>query len=370
MDVELIGLHKLELPTPCLIIDKQKLYANLRNMQDLALTKNIALRPHAKTHKCSELAMLQLQHGAIGICVAKISEAIIMAKNGVTGILITSPVVTVNKIKILVELIKITPDTMVVIDNLENAINIDKVFQEHNLNIQVLLDIDGGIGRTGVMFENALNIVQELQKLSHLTFKGIQCYAGHLQHITNLNERRQQSHMILQKVGVLRDTILADGICCDIVTGSGTGTFSIDAEINTMTEAQPGSYVIMDQEYNNIEYKENVFLTAMTMLTTVISANHKTHVTVDAGTKAIYRVPTQPRVISHIGLSYDWDGFGDEHGKIESANSSSLLPKLGEVLELVIPHCDPTINLFDKFYIIENDVVIDVWDINARGCCV
>lgn len=365
---KLIGLNKLQLPTPCLIIDKAKILNNLRYMQNLALEKNVSLRPHAKTHKCSEIAKLQLQHGALGICVAKISEALVMAENGVRGILITSPVVAINKIELLVKILKIAPDTMVVIDSLNNASTIAEILKNNNLSVQILLDIDGGIGRTGVALENALEIVKKLQHFPSLKFRGVQCYAGHLQHIVSIKERRQQSHQILQKISILKNEILAHGICCDIITGSGTGTFSIDAEINVMTESQPGSYVVMDQEYNVIEYKEDRFLTAMTMLTTVISANHDTHVTVDAGTKALYRVATAPCIISHIDLNYDWNGFGDEHGKIERANVKTLLPKLGDVLELRISHCDPTINLFDKFYIIENDTVIDVWMIDARGC--
>jgi D-serine deaminase-like pyridoxal phosphate-dependent protein len=125
----------------------------------------------------------------------------------------------------------------------------------------------------------------------------------------------------------------------------------------------------MDQEYSDIEYKESKFLPAMTMLTTVISANHDTHVTVDAGTKALYKVATKPYIISHPGLAYDWDYFGDEHGKVFPTNVHNLLPKLGEQVELLVAHCDPTINLFDHFYITENDIVIDRWDIDLRGCC-
>ena len=370
MQSKLLGLHKFELSTPCLVIDKVKLMHNLNYMQELAKNKNVLLRPHTKTHKCSKIAKLQLEHGAVGVCVAKVSEALVMARNGISGILITSPVVAINKIDILLTVVRLAPDTMVVVDNIENAEQLNKIFKENNLSLNILLDIDGGVGRTGVNLADAMNMIRELQKFSNLIFKGIQCYAGHLQHIANINERRQRSHEVLANAVKIKNAVIADGINCEILTGSGTGSFSIDAEIDGITEIQPGSYVVMDQEYNDIEYKEKGFLTAMTLLTTVISTNHDTHVTVDAGTKAMYRVATLPQVISHPHLSYDWNGFGDEHGKVTVKDKSHSLPKLSEVLELRVGHCDPTINLYDQFIIMENDIVVDVWEINARGCCI
>lgn len=370
MKNKLLGLNKFELNTPCLVIDKKKLIHNLSYMQELAKNKNVLLRPHTKTHKCSKIATLQLEHGAIGVCVAKVSEAYVMAKNGISSILITSPLVALNKIDILLDVLHLAPDTMLVIDNLANAQQLNKILKENNLVLNILLDIDGGIGRTGVHLTDAINMIKGLRVFSNLTFRGIQCYAGHLQHITEINERRQKSHEVLANALKIKDAVIAEGIDCAILTGSGTGSFSLDAEINGVTEVQPGSYVVMDQEYNNIKYKEQAFLTAMTLLTTVISTNHDTHVTVDAGTKAMYRVTALPEVISHPHLIYDWNGFGDEHGKVTKKSQNHPLPKLGEVLELRVGHCDPTINLYDQFIIVENDLVVDVWDIDARGCCV
>lgn len=364
-----LGLHKFELDTPSLVIDKVKLLANLKLMQNLAKEKGVAVRPHAKTHKCNQLAQLQLDYGAIGICVTKVSEALVMARAGIKELLITSPIVTMTKITTLLEVLKLAPDTLIVIDNLANAEELNKIMAQHGLNLNVLVDIDAGIGRTGVKFEEAISFTQKVNAMSNLEFKGIQCYAGHLQHIPELDRRREATHAVLLKAAKIRQKLLNMGISCRIQTGSGTGTFSLDAEIEAVTEIQPGSYCVMDQEYINIEYKEQKFAPAMTMLTTVISANQDTHVTVDAGTKALYKVPTQPSVISHPHLAYDWDCFGDEHGKITALNGSVVLPKLGEVLELIVAHCDPTINLFDHFYITEDDIVVDCWNIDLRGCC-
>ena len=364
-----LGLHKSQLDTPALVIDKNKLLNNIMLMQKLATAKSISVRPHAKTHKCTRLAQLQQTYGAIGICITKVSEALIMAQNSVTGLLITSPVITGTKIRHLIEVVKLAPDTILVVDNLDNAYTLNTIFKAQNLHLNILVDIDAGIGRTGVIPANTLDLIHQIIKLHNINFLGIQCYAGHLQHITNLADRRTKSHEILNIAGQIKQQLIDFGIPCKIQTGSGTGTFSIDAEVTAVTEIQPGSYCVMDQEYNDIEHKDAKFLPAMTMLTTVISTNHGSHVTVDAGTKALYRVDTKPKIISHTNLCYDWDSFGDEHGKVSRINNEGTLPMLGEVLELVVAHCDPTINLFDYFYITDNDIVIDRWHIDLRGCC-
>lgn len=363
-----IGKNKYQLDTPVLVIDKSKLLNNLSMLQNFAKKSKIDVRPHAKTHKCTMLAKLQLEYGAVGICVAKVSEALELAKAGINGILITSPVVTTLKINSLFEVLKLAPDTMLVIDNLENANQLNRYCIDNGVELSILLDIDAGIGRTGVSFTQALSYARELNKYSHLNFKGIQCYAGHIQHISDLAERTLISTQILTAASQIKQQLLNEDIPCYIQTGSGTGTFAIDAEVSGVTEIQAGSYCVMDKEYFDIQYKNISFEPALTMLTSVISVNHVTHVTVDAGTKAMYKVETKPRVISHPHLNYDWDGFGDEQGKI-TANKGATLPLLGEVLELIVGHCDPTINLFDHFYITENDIVIERWDINLRGKC-
>src|SRR5579863_1675192 len=170
-------------------------------MQSFAKAHNIEVRPHAKTHKCTKIAQLQIEAGCVGICVTKVSEAYGLAKNGIKGILITSPITAPNKLQILIEVLKFAPDTKLVIDNLENAEKINKLLAKNNLKLNVLLDIDGGIGRTGISFNQAFELAKALNKLSNLRFKGIQCYAGHIQHIKDLKLRAKASREILLGAG-------------------------------------------------------------------------------------------------------------------------------------------------------------------------
>lgn len=365
-----IGIKKSELDTPCLIIEKEALHYNLNLMRSHGLENGINIRPHCKTHKCSKLAQLQLDYGAIGISAAKISEAETLITNNITSILVTSPVVTKYKIQKLLDCAKLAPDIMVVVDNEQNLHDLNNAFQTIQQKLNVLVDINSGIGRTGVTFDQAVRFAQKIMALDWLNLKGIQCYAGNLQHIASYKQRREMSLGIMQQASELVKIFRAQGLPCSILTGTGTGTFDIDNQADEVTEIQAGSYVVMDVEYRNIECKDaplfTTFKPAMTLLSTVISSNHPDHVTVDAGTKALYVSPCKPLILSHPDLHYDWGGFGDEHGKITATNNA-ILPSNGAVIEMIVPHCDPTINLFDQFYIVDRGVVIDVWDIDLRG---
>ena len=364
-------LRKLKgVDTPCLLIDLDKLKKNIYVMQEYATQAGIAVRPHCKTHKCSRIAKLQIEAGAVGISAAKLSEAEILIEQEIRNILITSPIVSAPKISRLARCLKKAPELLLVLDNPENADALNQLGEALNQPIQVLIDLDPGIGRTGISPNAALEFAHSLQKKSWLQVQGIQCYAGNLQHISNYQQRKVSSLKIMEMASEIFRALKPLFSEFHILTGSGTGTFDIDPGASEVTEIQPGSYIVMDVQYEGIGSKENpqyfnCFQNALTLLSTVVSSNRIEHVTVDAGTKAIYFDPHhKPRLISHPHLSYDWGGFGDEHGKIMGNNP---LPGNAELIEMIVPHCDPTINLYDQFLIVQNNEVIDVWDIDLRG---
>jgi D-serine deaminase-like pyridoxal phosphate-dependent protein len=175
-----------------------------------------------------------------------------------------------------------------------------------------------------------------------------------------------------QVAGVVRQFRKA-GLPCEIFTGSGTGTYEIDCRIPELTDLQTGSYTMMDAEYLSIGSSQNLsrfekFPPSLTLLTTVISANHDGFVTVDAGLKALYHHGATPYILhpADSGFQYDW--WGDEHGRIGLQNRSKK-PEIGQVLELVVSHCDPTVNLFEVLCFTSNEIVTGVWPIDMRGKC-
>jgi len=370
---ELIGRKKLELDTPCLVIDLDFLDENLQKMQARVKAAGKALRPHAKTHKCSMLAKMQVANGAIGVCAAKVSEAEALVDAGMSGVLITGPVAGREKINRLVSLLGRAPFLMAVVDNPAGIELLESRLAEKDRRLDVLLDIDIGHRRTGVPPGKALDLAGRLLASKRFRLRGIQAYAGHVQHIPRYEDRRSASREGLKQAAAVFKQLQARDEACTIFSASGTGTAAIDLAVPELTELQAGSYALMDAEYLAIESTDGTdapdYHPALTMLTTVVSGPHGRQVTVDAGLKALYRDGGRPRVVNpeYANLQYDW--FGDEYGKLAAPDRVALLPQLGTVLELVVSHCDPTVNLFDGFYIARAGKVVDVWSIDLRGRC-
>jgi D-serine deaminase-like pyridoxal phosphate-dependent protein len=363
---------KSDLDTPCLVLDLDVLERNLHRMQAAVNHAGRHLRPHAKMHKCSSLARMQIESGAIGVCAAKVSEAEALVKAGIGGILITGPVATPAKIKRMVEILVEAPSLMVVVDHRDSATLLDAALRAKSLSMDVLLDVDVGLHRTGVSPAGALELADTILSCKGLCLRGIQAYAGQVQHIRSYDARKTASLTCLQEAVPLFRELHAKVETCTILSASGTGTFDIDLAVPELTELQAGSYACMDVEYLGIgcakdDTQFTSFGPALRLLTTVISANQKGFVTVDAGLKSLYRDGGVPEVIGpdYPGMEYNW--FGDEYGKI-SCPDHAALPPIGTVLELTTSHCDPTINLFDRFHLTRGDQVVGVWPIDLRGC--
>jgi D-serine deaminase-like pyridoxal phosphate-dependent protein len=370
---ELIGRKKLELDTPCLVLDLDLLDENLLKMQSRVKAAGKALRPHAKTHKCSTLAKMQIANGAIGICAAKVSEAEALVEAGISGVLITGPVAGREKVARLVALLGRAPFLMAVVDHSAGIELLEARLAEKNRRLDVLLDIDIGQRRTGAPPGRALEVAERIRASQHLRLRGIQAYAGHLQHIPRYADRRSASREGLRLAAAVFRQLQAREEACTIFSASGTGTAQIDLAVPELTELQAGSYALMDAEYLAIESADGSdaadYHPALSMLTTVVSGPHGRQVTVDAGLKALYRDGGRPRVMNpeYAGLQYDW--FGDEYGKLAAPDRVALLPGLGTVIELVVSHCDPTVNLFDCYHITRSGKVVDVWPVDLRGRC-
>jgi D-serine deaminase-like pyridoxal phosphate-dependent protein len=370
---ELIGRKKLGLDTPCLVVDLDLLDENLQKMQARVKAAGKALRPHAKTHKCSMLAKMQVANGGIGVCAAKVSEAEALVDAGMSGVLVTGPVAGREKVNRLVSLLGRAPFLMAVVDHPATVGLLESRLAEKQRQLDVLLDLDVGQRRTGVAPRKAVDLAKCILSSSHLRLRGIQAYAGHVQHIPRYEDRKSASREALRKAAAVFKQLQALTASCTIFSASGTGTARIDLAVDELTELQAGSYALMDAEYLAIESVDGSdaadYHPALSILTTVVSGPHGRQVTVDAGLKALYRDGGRPRVLTpeYDQLQYDW--FGDEYGKLSAPNRATLLPELGTVLELVVSHCDPTVNLFDRLHIARAGKVVDVWPVDLRGRC-
>jgi len=363
------GLSKDDLPTPALLIDLEVLEANIATMSNHAQTAGIKLRPHAKSHKCPEIALRQIQAGALGVCAATIGEAEALAAAGVSGLLITSEMVGHNKIERLLHLTRSRPETLTVVDNPVHAQQLSAAARAAGITVNVLIDIDPNMHRTGIPAgEDALALAETLAILPNLQLHGLQCYSGLSAHVVGYEARRVHSQQALAPALELFLRLQQRGLPVEIMSGGSTGTYNIDYELTGMTELQVGSYVFMDIEYRDIGGKTgpvyNDFGFSLTVLATVISQSHRGLATVDAGLKA-FATDRQfgPELKGITGVQYRFGG--DEHGILELQNPSREI-KLGDRLEFLVPHCDPTVNLYDRVYCVRGDAVEAVWPIVGR----
>jgi D-serine deaminase-like pyridoxal phosphate-dependent protein len=359
---------RTQLNTPALLVDLDAFERNLAAMAHQARDAGVALRPHAKAHKSIAVARRQLESGAIGICCATLGEAEVLSTAGISGLLLTSPVVTQAMIA---RLVAIRGTVMVVAEDGGNVAALARVFEAANRRLPVLVEVDVGQRRTGVATPaDAVALARQISASPHLEYRGIQAYWGHLQQVADFAERRrvvlQQSEIVRATVAALREAGLPPGI----VTGGGTGTALIDAELGLFTELQPGSYLFMDSSYGRgvlwpggaSPFEPSLFVRA-----NVVSVNRPQHAVINAGLKSFATDSGLPFAARGAPAGTTYKFMGDEHGALVYAENSNARLALGDGVECVVSHCDPTVNLYDHLHCVRGDILVEVWRVDARG---
>ncbi len=356
------------LNTPVLVIDETALVRNIAAMADFAKARGLKLRPHAKTHKSVDIARLQLAAGAVGVCCAKLGEAEALADGGIGAILITSPVVTPQAIERLVALHARLQDLRVVADNPENVAALTRAFEGAAQKLPVVVDIDPGIRRTGVSSPDAaLALAKMIADAPSLRFAGVQFYCGAQQHIEAYAERRaaieERTAYLRGIVEALRDADMAP----ELVTGGGTGTHFIDADLGVLNELQVGSYVFMDRQYNDCDLRGESaapFETSLQIDARVVSANSPSMATLDSGFKSMSTDGGSPSILSGAPPTAMFVFMGDEHAALIAPDHPF---KIGDLVTLAAPHCDPTVNMYDYYHVVRDGTLVAIWPVSARG---
>lgn len=358
-----------QIPTPALLLDLDAFEENIAKMASHLKTRQKAFRPHGKTHKCPEVAKALINAGAIGCCAARISEAEVFADAGIPGLLITTAVIGREKIARAIALAARAPDTIFVVDNRQNVRDINDAAGARGGGAPIKLAIDLFFGRTGIQpGQPAVELAQLIDKLPHVTLVGLQSYDGAAAHTTPFDARADRTNTNMGKAIETQALIERSGIACPMVTAGSTGTYRVDAENPGITEIQPGSFVFMDMEYgmiggpNGTEYRD--FKNSLTVATTVVSRSPGIAI-VDGGYKAFSTDrPFTPQAVGMDDVTYFW--AGDEHGRLDTSKSSRDF-QVGDRIEFLPPHVDPTVNLYDQIYALRGDRVEAIWPIAARG---
>ncbi len=345
--------------TPALVLDLDAMERNLARMAAAARAAGVRLRPHAKMHKSAELARLQLAAGAVGVCVQKVSEAEALAAGGVHDLYVSNEVIAPAKLARLAALAAaLAPRggrVAVAVDSAEGVRRLSGAVAAAGVEVDAFVEIDVGQGRCGVPPADrdpaaAVALARQVAAAPGLRLAGLQAYQGKAQHLRAPEARRAAVAAASAAARATREALLAAGLPCPLVTGGGTGTWALEAELGPWGEVQAGSYLFMDRDYaeNQPEpgrphFEHALFVKAQVMSVqagrAVVDAGHKSHA-VDSGLPRVHDPSGRWRLAFENG--------GDEHGVLRPLDGSPL-PALGEAVWLVPGHCDPTVNLHDRY---------------------
>jgi 3-hydroxy-D-aspartate aldolase len=363
------GVSKWELDTPALCVDLDKMEKNIATMQATLKKTGLPSRPHSKTHKCAAIAKYQLATGSIGICCAKLSEAEAMVANGVDKILMTTSNPSKNKIKRAMALRKAHRNFIQAVDEEQNARDLSDAAKAAGVVADVVIDVAVGT-RSGIPAgEGALALAQLVDKLPNLTLRGMLSYDGGVQHAKGFANRKERALKTIEPNAATFDAMKKSGLNVEIFSGGGTGTYSVQHLTPGFTDVQIGSYIFMDMQYLAIGsedgdpvYKD--FAPSLTVMATVLNNRFPGRLTTDAGAKALTLNVPRAGVVGEPGM--DYNAGSDEFGVITFSDATKSY-KIGDRLELIVPHCDPVVNLYDQIYGIRNERVEVIWPITARG---
>jgi len=354
-----IGRPRHDLVTPALILDLDVARRNIAAMAEYMRTVPAKLRPHIKVHKSPELARMQMEAGeALGLTTATVWEAVVMVRGGIDDILIANEVVGEEKVKALAELAR-DARINVAIDDAHNAEELSAAALKAGSTLGVLIDLDVGMERCGVRTkEEALRLAEHVSKLRGLRLEGMMGYEGHCMLEPDPVLRVQKAHAAMDKLMDAVDYLSQAGFESKVISGGGTGTYNITGAHPRLTELQAGSYVVMDAFHAQLVPG---FPVALTVLGTVISRQgHR--VVFDTGRKVIGSELGLPRLKDVPSTTA---GIAEEHLLVDVDPGYPLM--VGDRVEVISGYGPTTVNLHDVYYVVENDVVTEVWPIRARG---
>jgi D-serine deaminase-like pyridoxal phosphate-dependent protein len=350
-----------DIDTPALVVDLDAFERNLQTL-NTSIAGRVRVRAHAKTHKSPDIARIQVQAGAVGVCCQKVTEAEALVAGGVRDVLVTNELVGAKKIARLAALAR-KAKIGVCVDNAQNV----AALVEGGYLGDVYIELEVGMRRCGVEpGEPAVALARVIAEARGLRFAGLHAYHGRAQHVRGMEERHGQIERAAQHVVHTKRLLEQAGIPCPIVTGAGNGTYMLEVQTGVWDEIQPGSYVFMDRDYALNEWAAPLprFEHSLFVIASVMSTPGPDRVIVDAGLKASSVDSGMPGIWQRPGLTYK--SASDEHGWVE-IGAGAMPPALGEKIWLVPGHCDPTVNLYDWYVCVRRGVVEALWPISARG---
>lgn len=366
-------MKKLEIPTPALVVDLSKLKRNITEMAERARKADLLLRPHIKTHKTPIIAQMQIDAGAVGIACAKLGEAEVMAAAGIDDIFIAYPLVGPDKVDRLLNLASWVPRISTSVDTYAAMRALNAAATERGQRIDVMVEVEAGYRRTGVMSgEPLLAFVSEIiTSLPGLRYKGLMYMAGG----TGIYvERKKQEACEIAGARIAAEAaamLRRNGIKSDVISGGSTPGAQFMNAIEGITEYRPGCYVFGDMKYADLgaHTREQMALTILVTVVSVPEVGEPDHFVIDAGSKTLTHstattTPGYGTFVQYPELNVAV--ASEEHGAVHLQRGFQP-PPVGTKLEIYPNYVSDVVNLSDQLWVVEGDQVVAVWEVTGRG---
>ena len=368
-----------EIETPAVIVDHKRLLRNIDWAQEVAKRRGLALRPHVKTHKCLEIARLQLKGGAVGLTASKVDEALVFIEAGVPSITVAYPLVDPRKLQRLLSAAKeCRTDLRVVVETTTGVEVMAHAVSEMQINVGVFVEIDVGLGRCGLREDDPalLHLVHRIQNSDQLRFAGLLSHAGHAYAASNAAE---VAHIAANECNILqrvRRRLEEGHIEAAEVSVGSTPTVLASDRFDGITEIRPGNYVFMDRTPLRLGLA-TLDQIALTVLVTVVSRN-RDYLIIDAGSKVLtsdlgahgtkgtlgYGLAFPVAEPIRTGTSLPVVRLSEEHGFVEHGGREI---EIGTKLRIVPNHACPVVNLADELLVVSGNGDVAKWPVAARG---
>jgi D-serine deaminase-like pyridoxal phosphate-dependent protein len=352
------------LDTPCLVVDLERLAANVAGLQGELDRRGIALRPHAKTHKSVRIARLQLEAGAAGLTVGTLGEAEVFAAAGITDLFVAYPIWAAGpKAARLRALLAAVQDLRVGVDSVAAAARLGAAVGGEDRPLHVLVEIDPGNGRTGVVGGAAAVEVARAARRAGLVVDGVFSHGGHAYRPGAAAAAGADEVRTLTEAATALE---ADGIEVAVVSAGSTPT-SLSAATGRVNEIRAGTYVLGDRQQavlGAIPAEGCALAVAATVVSTFPN-----RLVIDAGAKSLTK--DRPEWLAGFGAIVGYpdlviERLSDYHGVV-SAPAGAARPALGNVVAIVPNHVCPVVDLVERFTVIFGDGRVEAWPVDARG---
>lgn len=369
---KLIGTSIYDLDTPSLLLDLEKLKVNIEEMADFAKVQSVQLRPHIKTHKSIEIAKMQVEAGACGVTVAKVSEAEVMASGGISDILIAYPIANPKKIERIIQLIKQGTHIKLAVDSLEQIKLLQKALESTTYTLEVWIKVNSGLNRCGVEpGQSVVDLAQAIILLSNLHIGGVFTHAGH--------SYAAKTQAEIEKIGYEEAAAVVEGaeacekagISIPVRSIGSTPTYKIAGKVTGITEVRPGNAAFFDAIQVGLQVT-TIERCALTVLASTINVYGQKRIIFDTGSKCLNldkgahgndTVKGFGHVLNHPEITIE--RLSEEHG-IGSIDTKTTL-SINDKVQVVPNHACTVANLFDHYIVHQWGKVVNVWNVDARG---